>query len=211
MTARISSVVALLCLMLVLPEWAAGQGTITGRITQAGTQRPLAGAQVSIPGTGVGALANNDGRYLLVNVPVGQVTLRVEIIGYGTQEQGVSVAGGQATVANFELTTEALGLDEIVVTGTAGGQQRRAIGNLVSTLNADATLERSAPTSMQQMLGGSVASLRVQVGGGNVGSGGAINIRGMSTIDLASGPLVYVDGVRINAKQQGQASRFNDI
>src|SRR5690606_8982100 len=116
---------------------AQAQGTITGRVTQGSTMRPLAGAQVSIPGSGIGALANNEGRYLLVNVPVGQHTVRVEIIGFGTQEQQVTVAQGQTASLDFQLETQALGLDEIVVTGTAGGQQRRAIGNVVGSLNTE--------------------------------------------------------------------------
>src|SRR5687767_14082773 len=108
-----------LSLVIVGDLWA--QGSITGRIVQSSSLRPLAGAQVSIPGTGIGALANNDGRFLLVNVPVGQNTLRAEIIGFGTEERVVTVAAGQTAVADFQLETQALGLDEIVVTGTAGG------------------------------------------------------------------------------------------
>src|SRR6185503_13129769 len=79
-----------LSVVFVGDAWA--QGSVTGRVVQASTLRPLAGAQVSIPGTGIGALANNDGRYLLVNVPAGQHTVRVEIIGFSTQEQSVTVA-----------------------------------------------------------------------------------------------------------------------
>jgi hypothetical protein len=75
------------------------------------------GAQVSIPGSGLGALAGTDGRYSLLGVPAGTVTLRVQLIGYGTMERTVTVAAGQSAVADFELSTEALGLDEIVVTG----------------------------------------------------------------------------------------------
>src|SRR5688572_26871678 len=101
-----------LSLVLVGDAWA--QGSVTGRVVQSSTLRPLAGAQVSIPGTGIGALANNDGRFLLVNVPVGQHTVRVEIIGFGTQERSVTVTQGQSAALDFQLETQALGLDEIV-------------------------------------------------------------------------------------------------
>src|SRR5688572_16710323 len=104
-----------LVLALAAPVEAQQAGTITGRIVHSGTLRPLAGAQVSIPGSGIGALANSDGRFLLVNVPPGQRLVRVQIIGYGTQERTVTVTAGQPTAADFELQTEALGLDEIVV------------------------------------------------------------------------------------------------
>jgi TonB-dependent SusC/RagA subfamily outer membrane receptor len=45
-----------------------------------------------------------------------------------------------------------------------------------------------------------------------VGSGGNIFIRGMSTMDLNSNPLVYVDGIRVEGGADGQAiSRLNDF
>src|SRR5688500_13226463 len=144
-------------LVAAVPTLVQAQGTITGRVTQSSTLRPLAGAQVSIPGSGIGALANADGRFLLVNVPVGPKTVRVEIIGFGTQEKQVTVAQGQTASLDFALETQALGLDEIVVTGTAGGQQRRAIGNVVGSFNTERQLEQSAPKSLQQMLAGQVA------------------------------------------------------
>jgi hypothetical protein len=69
-------------LFLAVPEMARAQGSVTGRVVQSETLRPLAGAQVSIPGTGLGALANNEGRFLIVNVPPGSHTVRAQMIGY---------------------------------------------------------------------------------------------------------------------------------
>jgi TonB-dependent starch-binding outer membrane protein SusC len=187
-----------LALALAIPAGAAAQGTLTGRVLEAETRRPLTGVQVSIPAAGLGTVTNAEGRYLIAGVSAGEVLLRVQMLGYGTQQRTVSVSAGESAVADFQLETEALGLDEIVVTGTAGGQQRRAIGNVVGSLDVEEKLARSAPASVQQMLSGQVAGVNIQVGGGNVGSGGNIVIRGMNTVALGSGPLVYVDGIRVN-------------
>ncbi len=206
-----------LALSMAAPALADAQGTLTGRIVEAETQRALSGVQVSIPASGLGTVTNNEGRYLIAGVSAGQVALRVQMLGYGTQERTVSVTSGQSTVADFQLQTEALGLDELVVTGTAGGQTRRAIGNVVGSLAVEETLEQTAPASVQQMLSGQVAGVNVQIGGGNVGSGGNIVIRGMNTVALGSGPLVYVDGIRVNGGTanspigQSASSRLNDI
>jgi TonB-linked SusC/RagA family outer membrane protein len=212
-----------LVLSLALVGEAQAQGSVTGRVVQSSTLRPLAGAQVSIPGTGIGALANNDGRFLLVNVPVGQHTVRAEIIGFGTQERSVTVTAGQSVAADFQLETQALGLDEIVVTGTAGGVQRRAIGNVVATVSAEKQLETRKPESVQTLLSGSTPGIMTNVGVGNVGAGGNIVIRGMSTMGGSGGavlgtsaPILIIDGVRANGGTDGQASggatsRLNDI
>ena len=198
---------------------AAQTGTVTGQVLEQGSLRPVAGAQVSIPAAGMGALANNQGRFLITNVPVGEVTLRVQSIGFATAERTVTVAVGATEAVDFQLESEALGLDEIIVTGTAGGQRRRAIGNTVSSLDISDRLERSEPVSMQQMLSGQVPGANVRVGGGNVGGGGTIRIRGMSTMALNSNPIVYVDGIRIDGGQTSistgrgdtNISRLNDI
>jgi TonB-dependent SusC/RagA subfamily outer membrane receptor len=204
--------VLLLAVFVSTPVIALAQGTIAGRITASETMRPLAGAQVSIPGTGIGALANTDGRYLLVNVPVGQRLVRVQIIGYGTQERTVAVTTGQSVAADFQLTTEALGLDEIVVTGTVGTVQRRAVANVVGTVNMDKQLEQAAPISLQQMMSGQVAGVHIQVGGGNVGAGGAVLIRGSGSVSLSTQPLLYIDGVRANGGSgDNSTNRLNDI
>ncbi|HUR06249.1 MAG TPA: TonB-dependent receptor plug domain-containing protein, partial [Nonomuraea sp.] len=199
-------------LLAVASPALAQQGTITGRILEGATMRPLAGAQVSIPGSGLGALANSDGRFLLVNVPVGPRTVRVQIIGFGTQERSVTVAAGQTVAADFQLTTEALGLDEIVVTGTVGTVQRRAVANVVGTVNMDKQLEQSNPISLQQMMSGQIAGVHIQVGGGNVGAGGAVLIRGSGSVSLSTQPLLYIDGVRANGGSgDNSTNRLNDI
>ncbi len=112
----------LVLISLSAPIRASAQnGIVAGTVTNAETLAPIIAAQVSIPALGLGALANSSGRYLVLGVPPGEVTVRVEVIGYGTQEQTVTVSPGQTVVANFQLSIEALGLDEIVVTGTVGG------------------------------------------------------------------------------------------
>ena len=63
----------------------------------------------------------------MLNVPVGTVTVRAEIIGYGVQEQQVSIAAGEVARADFRLSQSALELDALVVTGTPGQTQRRAL------------------------------------------------------------------------------------
>ncbi len=92
-------------------EAEAVQGSLTGLLTDASSGRALGSAQVFISGTGLGSLSNAAGRYLILNVPVGQHTLEVMLIGYGAQQQQVTVSEGQVTTADYALTEEALALD----------------------------------------------------------------------------------------------------
>ena len=65
------------------------------------------------------------GSYLLLNIPTGPHTITVQRIGYRLVTQDVVGTAGETSVLNFRITEEALQLDEIIVTGTAGGTQRR--------------------------------------------------------------------------------------
>ena len=61
-------VVALLAFGLPAGAQQQATGTIRGQVTDAVTMRPLSGVQVSVPGTGRGALANASGQFLVLNL-----------------------------------------------------------------------------------------------------------------------------------------------
>lgn len=199
------------------PGLAQQTGTIAGQVMEVGTQRPLAGVQVSIPGTGIGTLTNNSGRYLLVDVPAGEVEVRAQLIGYAISEQIVTVTDGETITADFELREAAIALDEIVVTGTVGATQKRAVGNAVAQVDA-AELTAIAPVAdVTQLLNARTPGVVVRPPSGLAGAGAQITIRGRSSISLAGDPLIYVDGIRMNSATPtggsgpGAASRLNDI
>ena len=173
------------------------QGTVTGTVTDAGTGQPIAAVQMSVVGTGLGGLTNADGRYLIANVPDGPQTLRAERVGYATVDVAVTIAADQTLVQDFLLSEQAFALDEIVVTGVPGGTRRRAIGNSVSTVEAAAITELAPVEDVQTLLRGRTPSVNM-MGGGMVGQGPRMRIRGASTFSLNGQPLIYIDGVRAN-------------
>ena len=76
-------------LMLVVPQLRAQQ--ITGRVVDQRNGQPMSAVQVSIPGTGIGALSQQSGRYLLLNVPVGTHAVTAQRIGSGELLHPVAV------------------------------------------------------------------------------------------------------------------------
>lgn len=183
-------------LALGLPSGAsAQQGSIGGVVVDAQTQRPLSAAQVFVVGGGQGALTNDQGRFLIQGVRSGPVRVQVTLIGYADASQEASP--GDMDV-RFELQPSAISLNALVVTGTPGATQKKAIGNVVSTLDA-ADIARKAPVAdVQQVLNGRVAGVTVLSSTGEVGGASRIHIRGASTFSLSGTPLIYVDGVRVN-------------
>ena len=171
-------------------------------------REPVSDAQVQVVGTERGGLTQTNGRFLLLNVPGDQVTLRVTLIGYRTLERSVRV-GDMNIVLPLEPT--AVELDALIVTGTPGAQQIRALGNSVGRLNASELQEIASPNDVRQLIGARVPGVSISRGEGTAGSGGATAIRGVGSLSLSHEPLVYVDGVRIDndANETGTGSNYN--
>jgi len=194
-------------------------GSIQGQVVDSRTKRPIAGAQVDIPGTGIGMATNPQGRFLLVGVPAGEHTVQAQIIGYAAMTQTVVVSAGEVASLTFELSEQVLALDELVVTGTAGGTKRRAIGNVVETIDVGRVTEQAPVQNVDQLLAQRSPGMMMMPGTGQVGTGSAIRIRGNSSLSLANEPIIYIDGVRMDSdprrgpSQRGGAnvSRLNDI
>src|SRR5688572_17796973 len=182
---------------LVSPQQAAAsqERVIAGTITDAETRGPLVGAQVVIDGTRRGTLSDNAGGFRITGAPAGEVTLRVVMLGYQTQ---TAKAPPAATNVRIAMRQAAVELDAVVVTGTPGVTKIRGVGNSVSQVTAKKIVETTPISNVQQMLSGRVAGVSIVQGSGNVGSGGATRIRGVSSLTLSNEPLLYVDGVRVD-------------
>ena len=192
-------------------------GTVSGLVTEAGSGRPLASAQVYIEGTALGTLTNSSGRYLFVTAPVGEHTVIAELVGYRAGSQTVTVAAGQAVTVDFGLTVTAIQLDQIVVTGTGVATEKKKLGNTIATV--DVSKLRDTPiTSFSDILQGREAGVVGLPGGGETGASGRIRIRGSASLSQSNEPVIYLDGVRIDTGSMGgwgaaQAAtrRFDDI
>jgi TonB-linked SusC/RagA family outer membrane protein len=196
---------------------AAQQASVSGRVTDAQTGRPIAAAQVSIAGTNLATQANVEGLYTIRNVPPGALTVRVLSIGYGDQSQQVTVTAGMQATVNFELRVAALALPPVVVTAT-GEQRRVEIANAIAHVNAAEVARTSSVTNMGDLLTARAAGVMV-VPGTQTGAGVRVRIRGNSSISLSNNPIYIIDGVRMEGTTGSSsigvggttAARINDI
>ncbi len=147
---RISkSIAGLLTLLALFVVPASGQqaGRVIGRVLDAASARPLVNAQVYIGdgSTGVGALSDLNGRYVLTNVPVGLVTVTVQQLGYGTKSvTEVEVRSNETTTLDITLEESAVALEGIMITADREEgsnafllDQRRTATALVEAVGAE--------------------------------------------------------------------------
>jgi TonB-linked SusC/RagA family outer membrane protein len=198
-------------------------GRITGQVTDTAGSRPIAGVEVTVIGDGdrvlLGARTDASGRYTLGAVTPGSVHLRTRMLGYAPRDRTVEVVAGQAITVNFALSLRSVQLDQVVITGTGGAVERRAVGNVIESINASEVLKTSAPRSVEQLIGARTPGVVVLPATGQVGTGAQIRVRSVGSLSLSTDPIVYIDGVRMDANtnrgpaQRGGAgaSRLNDI
>jgi TonB-linked SusC/RagA family outer membrane protein len=173
---------------------------------------------VEVVGTNRSMVTDANGRFQFVGLSGTEVTLRVSLLGYRATERTVSVGDMNVRIA---LGESAIELDQIVVTGQAGGTQRRAIGNVVSQVRAAETVELAHVSNVQSLINARAPGVVITPGTGMVGSGSQIRIRGSNSFSLANQPILVVDGVRVdNAQSTGPSvqafgssviSRINDF
>jgi len=96
-------------------SFAIGQ-SISGTVTDE-NGNGLAGANVTVEGTNMGAAANSSGSYPIPGVAPGTYTVSASFIGYNSSSKSVNVGDGGAT-ANFSLASSALAGAGVLVTGT---------------------------------------------------------------------------------------------
>ena len=202
--------------MLVMSSATAHAQVITGSVTDSQTGVAVPATQVFISELNLGSLSEGNGSYTINDVPAGTHTVSVQRLGYRPIEQTVTVAGGQTVQLDFELETEALALDAVVVTGTAGGSQVRAIGNLVERVGVPDLAVEAPVQTVEDVLTGRIPGVMLLGQPNSAGDGAQIRIRGNASIGIPGDPIVYIDGVRMVSdrgfvQRYSAASRLNDI
>ncbi|HSQ75469.1 MAG TPA: TonB-dependent receptor [Bacteroidota bacterium] len=102
--------------LLVAPPTAVADtsGKLTGKVVDQNSE-PVTGANVVLVGTSIGGVANLDGVFTVLNVPVGIYDVRVGAVGYQARlVKGVTISAGQTTTLNVTITETMIETDEVV-------------------------------------------------------------------------------------------------
>jgi TonB-linked SusC/RagA family outer membrane protein len=179
----------LICLLsLVAQQGSAQTKTISG-IVKDENDNPLIGASVTVKNSTVATSTNSNGSFS-ISVPASATRLIVSSVGFGTKE----VTIGKEIFFTIKLSTATVTTDTVVV--VAYGQQKKAsVTASISTISSR-ELVQSPVANISNGLAGRLPGLIAIQNTGKPGSDGAdIYIRGVSTYNGGTAPLVMVDGV----------------
>lgn len=179
------------------------QGTIRGSVVDRETNQPLEAVQVYLEGTSHNTLTRADGEFMMLNVPTGTYTVVAQMIGYaaGRQENVRVPAGGVAQV-EFGLSTRALSLEGVIVTGVTDPVSGVKVPFTVNKLTA-ADMPVATTASAIANVQGKIPGVTIVRGSGQPGTGVSIQLRSPTSMIRSNTPMFVVDGVILGSSVGG--------
>src|SRR5450432_1894820 len=111
-------------------------GTLSGKVTDSATGKPLPGASVYIADLKLGAVADESGAYHFANLPSGSYLIEAHAIGHSTQIKDITIS--EKSVLNFGLGLQYTEQSAVVVTGQSKATQiKRSPIPIVTMSHAD--------------------------------------------------------------------------
>lgn len=181
----------ILSLFAVRILYAGTTGKLVGRITDVTNDESLAGANVVIEGTSLGASSDADGYYVIINVPPGRYEVSCYYVGYATAKvTNLVIRTDRTTRQDIELNPETLTSETVIVEA-----ERPAIEHdrthSAAIVNAE-TFDKMPVTELREV---------IALQPGVVSTGGELHFRGGRSREVA----YLVDGIPVtnNYSQDG--------
>ena len=167
--------------------------TLEGVVTDS-EGRPLPYTTIFVDGTSRGTTADSEGRYRLV-LEMGETDIVVQMLGYATERLSLNVAEGSNNL-DVVLSTEATGIEEVVVSASGVGHMRRSAFTAVAV---DTKALQNSTKNIADALT-RVPGVKLRESGG-VGSEMSLMVDGFSGKHVK----VFIDGV----PQEGVGGAFS--
>jgi TonB-linked SusC/RagA family outer membrane protein len=188
-------------LLLLFSEMAQAQNrryTISGKVSDASGNIPIPGAVVKILNTTLATSTSSGGNYsFAVDLAPGKYQIQFSYVGYKSVSLPVELGNNTSVQVNGSLTTDAVGLDVVIVTGTSQGTTRKQLGSYVSTVKGD-DLNKAPSGNALASLQGKTPGAQISQNSGDPAGGISVRLRGISSVNSSSEPLYIIDGVIVN-------------
>lgn len=160
---------------------------VSGVVVAEDDGQPVVGASIRIEGTKSGTVTNADGKFHLSNLPANAKTLVVNYLGMKGQRLTIKPS------MKITLSSDSKNLDDVIV--VAFGKQKREsfTGSAGVIKSADITSRQSSDAL--EAINGKVAGVQMVESNDPSASNPTIRIRGVSSINASSDPLIILDGL----------------
>jgi len=167
----------------------AQQKNVTGIVLDS-TGQPLSAVSVTIKGNQAKGTTTNAKGVFNISAAINDI-LVFSSVGYDSREEKVNGSGAIKVM----LTSNAAGMNEVVVIGYGTVRKRDLTGAVASIKGSD--IKSQGVSDLTRSLQGRLPGVTIESSGGDPGSGTRILIRGVGTLGTDASPLYIVDGVQV--------------
>ncbi|NKI27538.1 SusC/RagA family TonB-linked outer membrane protein [Arenibacter sp. 6A1] len=194
----------ILSILMVFTISGIAQTAVSGKVSEKGSNMPLAGVSVVLKGSTLGTSTDFDGNYSFSQVGKDAI-LEFSYIGFKSLEVPVS---GQTTI-NVALEEDDQLLDEVVVTALNIQRDKESLGYSISQVSSE-EVNVARENNVMNSLSGKVSGLQITQSNTGVDGSSRVLLRGITTINGNNRPLVVVDGIPIS-NGSGGAGGFGGV
>ncbi|QZT37317.1 TonB-dependent receptor [Halosquirtibacter xylanolyticus] len=159
---------------------------ITGTVVDVQGE-PIIGATIQLVGTVKGGISDINGQFALT---VDKDVTQIKVSYIGMKSKVIDIQN--TTNINVTLQQESIGLSEVVAVGY-GVMKKSDLTGAVSSVKTE-DLPESATTSVQHMLSGKAAGVKVTQNDAQPGGAISITVRGAASVGAGNSPLYIIDG-----------------
>ena len=190
-----------LFLLCLLPMGALAQGTVKGTVVDEAGEA-IIGASVQVQGAKTGGITDFNGNFSVQ--AASNATLVISYVGYVTETVKVNGRSDIQVTMKEDVTT----LNDVVVIGY-GVQKKSDLSGAVASVKGD-DIKNLSTSDAGAALQGKVTGVQI-INSGSPGAGASIRVRGYSSNSGSLGPLLIVDGLKVDNIQYLDPSLIESI
>ncbi len=175
--------------------------TLRGKVLDIETNEPLAGAHVVLLEQNLSTITNELGDFVLTNVPMGDVNIKIKHIGYKVLSEQLSFTGEEGHTFFLRLQPLPFGINQVTVTATRTANRTINVPAMIETIDAT-ELENHALSNIDDIFH-SIANVQVNRSWGIFSKNTSVTMRGLES---ASRTLIMLNGVPLNQEAGGPVS-----
>ncbi|MBC8086183.1 MAG: carboxypeptidase regulatory-like domain-containing protein [Phycisphaerae bacterium] len=157
------------------------RGRITGRVVDVSSGQPLADVMVTVVGRTLQARTDLDGRYTIVSVPTGTVSVLARRLGFQPKQfDNVAVSATEATIVNFSIGNVAVALQSIVVQETRTDRSASQASLLAAQQRAPSASDGVSAEQIRKSPDSNAGEAATRVSGVSIVDGKFLVARGLS-------------------------------
>ena len=180
----------LACFLFVVMSVRAQVTQVTGTVTAQDDSQPIVGASVRVEGTRIGTVTDVNGKFHLSNLPANARALVITYMGMQTKRIAIKPE------VKIALVPDQQNLDDVIVVAF-GKQKRESFTGSAGVIKTE-DITKSMSSDAIESLNGKVAGVQMVESNDPAASNPSILVRGISSINAGTAPLIVVDGLPYN-------------